>query len=378
MDKIRYGVIGIRGMGSGHCRCLQEIPDAELVAVADNREESLNLFRHRLHDWDAVEDSLKGVDHETRLARQTEWEQAPPPEYTGPLAFLTDYREMLERDDLDAVVVATPDHTHVDLVTDCLAAGKHVLSEKPAGTTYQQLTELEEAVAKSDRIYQVGLECRYLPVYETMKRMIAEEHAIGRPLMTWCLEFRGPFHGKVDNWILSQEKTGGVFVEKTCHFFDLMTWLVDSTPKTVCALAGQDVVKEIYGFQPDIFDNGWVIIEYENGARGMLGLCMFGAGRKPLSITVLGENGQLEGLFGPAKIEYAKKGQKTVEVEPTKDNRYAHLSHGGGVYFEHLEFIESIRQNRPPLTDINAAKWSTLVGLAAEESARNGGAPVTF
>ncbi|MBT7301830.1 MAG: hypothetical protein HN849_20060, partial [Victivallales bacterium] len=197
--------------------------------------------------------------------------------------------------------------------------------------------------------------------------------------MTWCLEFRGPFLRKVDNWIMSQEKTGGVFVEKTCHFFDLMAWLVDSVPKTVTAVAGQDVVKEIYGIKPDIFDNGWVTIEYENGARGMLGLCMFGAGRKPLSITVLGEDGQMEGLFGPQKIEVAKRGVSKMEViEAGADNEYAHLSHGGGVYFEHLAFIDSIRTGRTPLTDIETARWSTLVGLAAEESARNGSTPVNL
>ena len=379
MEKIRYGIIGIRSMGAGHYHCLEAIPDAEVVAVADNREESLNLFRHRLHDWDAVADSLNGVAHETRAARQSEWESTPAPEYSGPVKLLSDYRELLELDEVDAVVVATPDCTHVDIVTNCLTAGKHVLSEKPGATSYQQLSELEAAVAKSDRTYQVGLECRYLPVYERMRRMIVEENAIGRPVMTWCLEFRGPFLRKVDNWILFQEKTGGVFVEKTCHFFDLMTWLVDSTPKRVSAVAGQDVVKEIYGVKPDIFDNGWVTIEYENGARGMLGLCMFGAGRKPLSITVLGENGQMEGNFGSQKIDYTKRGVPGVEVVDADESKeYAHFSHNGGVYFEHLAFIDSIRNNRTPLTDITAAKWSTLVGLAAEESARNGSAPVTF
>ena len=57
---------------------------------------------------------------------------------------------MLERDDVDAVVVATPDWTHLDIVLDCLAAGKHVLSEKPAATTVEQLGTLEAAVANSD------------------------------------------------------------------------------------------------------------------------------------------------------------------------------------------------------------------------------------
>jgi predicted dehydrogenase len=93
-----------------------------------------------------------------------------------------------------------------------------------------------------------------------MRKMI-EDNAVGDPKMVWCLEFRGPFLEKRPNWILFQDKAGGVFVEKTCHHFDLVTWFADSTPKKVIALAGQDAVKDLYGVQPDIFDNGWVTIE---------------------------------------------------------------------------------------------------------------------
>jgi hypothetical protein len=90
-----------------------------------------------------------------------------------------------------------------------------------------------------------------------------------------------------------------------------------------------------------------------SGIRGMFGLCMFGAGRKPLSITVLGEDGHMEGLFGPQKIEVAKRGVPGLEViEAGTNNEYAHRSHGGGVHFEHLAFIDNIRTGRTPLRRI--------------------------
>ena len=377
MDKIRYGIIGGGQMGSGHHKCLTEIPDADVVAVADTSEESLNVFQHRLYNPD-VQKALDEIkDYAKKLLFLQEYETTTPPAGDGSVKFLSDNRELLELDEVDAVIIAPPDHTHTDIAIDCLAAGKHVLCEKPAATSYEQLKKLETAVAQSDRIYQVGLECRYLPVFKTMRQMV-EEGAVGKPVMTWCFEFRSPFHRKRGNWILFQGQTGGVFVEKTCHYFDLMTWFADSTPKRVCAVAGQDVVKDLYGVKPDIFDNGWVIIEYENGAKGMLGLCMFG-GRKPLSVSVLGDTGQMEGSFGSQKIEYIKIGEPGAEeIDAGKDNEHTHLSHGGGVYFQHLAFIDNIRNNRTPLTDITVAKWSTLVGLAAEESARNGSTPVTF
>ncbi|MBU0611467.1 MAG: Gfo/Idh/MocA family oxidoreductase [Armatimonadetes bacterium] len=358
MEKIRYGLIGAGQMACGHLGCIRAIPYIELVAVADPSELSLNVFQHVMADPDALNAPGKGL-----AQRYRELEAAPPPPVEGGTKLLSDYRELLALPEVDAVVIATPDCTHVDIVEDCLAAGKHVLSEKPAATSHEQLRQLEAAVTGSDRVYQVGLECRYLPAYRRMRRMV-EEGAIGKPVMTWCMEFRGPFLEKRGNWILRQDQTGGVFVEKTCHFFDLMTWFVDSTPRQVTAVAGQDVVKNIYGVTPDIFDNGWVIIEYENGARGMLGLCMFG-GRHPLSVSVLGDAGQMDGDYASQKIDYLKLGQPGVEViDAGADHEYAHLSHKGGVYLEHLAFIENIRTGRVPLTGLNEAKWSTLVGLA--------------
>ena len=114
------------------------------------------------------------------MERYRELEEAPPPPDDGSVQLLSDYRELLQMDDIDAVVISTPDHTHVDLVVDSLAADKHVLSEKPAATSHEQLRKLEGAVKGSDRLYQVGLECRYLPVFKKMRSMI-EEDAIGSP-----------------------------------------------------------------------------------------------------------------------------------------------------------------------------------------------------
>jgi len=346
MNKIKYGIIGAGTMGRSHLECLQTIDEAELVAVADNCEGSLEKFR-------AVSKNMN-------------------------MACYSSYHELLGCGDIDAVVICTPDFTHVDIVAAALDAGKHVLSEKPAATTIKDLERLESAVRKAKTVFQIGLECRYLPVFQRMVEMIRAGN-IGRTRMLWCKEFRGPFLEKVGNWIMSKEKTGGVFVEKTCHYFDLMNWFADARPKKVIALAGQDVVKEIYGIKPDIYDNGWVIIEYENNVRASLGLCMFCDCEYDIEMGVIGENAVMEGFFAQSRLKLTEYGtQTTSDIQVRMDEKYRRLSHTGGVYFEHLAFIDNIRNNKKPLTGIEAAKWSTLVGLAAEESAEKGGMPVTF
>lgn len=333
-------------MGRGHLGCLEEIDDIELIAVADNYDGSLEKFR-------AVNKNKK-------------------------TDYLSDYQELLDRNDVDAVVICTPGYTHVDVVAAAIDAGKHVLCEKPAATTMKDLQRLESIVRKAKTIFQIGLECRYLPVFQRMVKII-RDGGVGKPRLLWCKEFRRPFREKVGNWIMFKEKSGGVFVEKTCHFFDLMTWFADARPKKVIALAGQDVVKEIYGMKPDVYDNGWVIIEYENGIRASLGLCMFCNCEYGLEMGVIGKEAVMEGFLAQSRIKLTEYGTRTTnDIQIGVEEKYRSLSHGGGVYFEHLAFIDNIRNGKKPLTDIEAAKWSTLVGLAAEESAANGGAPVTL
>lgn len=341
MKTVKYGLIGTGGMGHGHLKCLNSMETAEVVAAADPDEESLNNCR------------------ENNANENCEY-------FSG-------YRELLEQRDVEAVVVATPDHTHVDIVTDALRAGKHVLSEKPAATNYEDLDRLEKEVAKAASVYQVGLELRYMPSFAKMKKML-EEGTVGRLQMLWCLEFRGPFLKKVGDWIIRQEYTGGAWVEKMCHYIDLVTWFAGAEPQKVASFSGQDIVMEVHGAEQNVVDNGWAIVEYANSARAALGMGMF-AKTGIMEVNALGTTGRMTGKMNSVEIQDgAARTHTTIDVSPGPEiQKY---SHNGGVYFEHVEFIDCIRNNRTPLTNIDVARCSTLVGLAAEESIAKGGAVV--
>ena len=84
---------------------------------------------------------------------------------------------------------------------------------------------------------------------------------------------RFPFLEKVNNWNRFNENSGGTFVEKCCHFFDLMRLILRSDPVRVMASAGQEVnhLGEIYNGRPaDIWDCGYVLVDFVNGTRAML------------------------------------------------------------------------------------------------------------
>lgn len=139
-DKIRLGLIGAGGQGMGDTREALKIPGIELVAVAD------------LYDG--------------RLARAKEiW---------GNQLFTTrDYREVLARSDVDAVVIATPDHWHMRISNDAMNAGKDVYCEKPMVQQLEQGKPVIETAKKTGRIFQVGSQRVSSIVYKKAKDLLA-------------------------------------------------------------------------------------------------------------------------------------------------------------------------------------------------------------
>jgi predicted dehydrogenase len=123
-DRIRFGVIGCGGMGTGHLGSLVKRSDADnikVLAVSD-------VYQRRLT-------RAKGIC-----------------QGNGYL----DYRKLLERTDLDAVLIATPDHWHAKISIDAMDAGKHVYVEKPMTHTVEQAIKLRNAVKQTGKILQVG------------------------------------------------------------------------------------------------------------------------------------------------------------------------------------------------------------------------------
>ena len=104
---------------------------------------------------------------------------------------------------------------------------------------------------------------------------------IGTPRMIAIREHRHPFLQKVGDWNRFSRRTGGTLVEKCCHFFDLMRLIAGAEPVRVYASGGADVNhrdERYAGEMPDIVDNAFVIVDFDNGMRASLDLCMFAEG----------------------------------------------------------------------------------------------------
>ena len=345
---IRYGIVGTGMMGLEHIANLQHLDGVEVTAVADPHGPSIDAART------AVGDGLTAFD---------------------------DHVAMAESGLCDAVVVATPNFTHVDVLTDLLATDLHLLIEKPLCTTVPDCKRVIAAAEGREALTWMGLEYRYMP---PVAALISEVEAgtVGTLRMLAIREHRFPFLPKVDDWNRFSANTGGTLVEKACHFFDLMNRIVDDRPVRIIASGGQDVnhLDERYGGRvPDVLDNAYVIVEYGGGVRAMLDLCMFAeGGRNQSEILAVGDRAKLESYLPVSELVVGVRSESWFSPETRKveapDVPYMG-GHEGSSYIEHRHFRDAIRTGGTPEVSLEDGMLSVAMGVAAHRSIETG-APV--
>lgn len=342
---LRYGIIGTGMMGCEHIANLRAMPGhAQVVALADPVAASLDLG----------------------LAAAGQ-----------PIDVYSDHRRLLARDDLDAVVIASPNHTHAAVLADALATDLAVMVEKPMCTTIADCREVQRMAVDRDALTWVGLEYRYIPAVAALLDQLRSD-VCGSTRMVSIREHRFPFLVKVDNWNRFSANTGGTLVEKCCHFFDLMRLVAGSNPVRVMASGGQDVnhLDEFYDDRrSDILDNAFVIVDFANGVRGALDLSMFAeGGRYEQEITVVGDAAKLETTVPGQRVFVGRRdgrGPQRVEVTTPAEVAYTGF-HSGSSFLEHVRFIDAVRSGRPAEVTADDGLWSVAMGVAAHRSIDEG------
>ncbi len=344
MADLRIGVIGTGMMGCEHIRNLLAVDAAVITAVSDPNDEPLGWARHTLGDGAAAVREFR------------------------------DHRDLLGSGLVDAVVVASPNHTHRALLDDILATDIPVLVEKPMCTTVEDCRAVVEAQSRRAAITWVGLEYRYMaPIAALLDELRAG--TVGDLRMFSVREHRFLFLVKVGNWNRFTRNTGGTLVEKCCHFFDLMNLAVSSRPVRVMASGGQDVnhLDEWYdGERSDILDNAFVIVDYANGVRAMLDLSMFAEGsRHEQEIVAVGTTGKLEAeVPGDGRLFAGDRATRSVREMPVSvDPSVGHLGfHLGASYVECALFVDAVLTGAQPDVTVRDGLWSVVIGAAAHRS----------
>jgi len=362
---IRYGIIGVGAMGREHIENLSYIDGAKVSAIADPNENS----RER-----AI----------ALLRSQPGFNEANEPES------FTDYRQLLSSGLVDAVIIATPNYTHVSVLKDALATDLHIFIEKPLCTTVNDCLDVIKWSKNRKGLVWMGLEYRYMPPVAELIRVV-HENGVGKVHQVSIREHREPFYPKVDNWNRFEAKTGGTLVEKCCHYFNLMDHIIGERPVRVFASGDQRVnfLDEVYeGKSSDMLDSAYVVLEYPSGARAMLDLCMFAENTLDKEhISVIGDGGKIESLLPSLEVRYGKRSSvgnfsewtydaskpKDLEIKKVwnDDIKYKGF-HYGASYLEHLKFFKAMKDSQEPEVTLEDGMRSVAVGIAAHKSIREG------
>ena len=344
---LRYGLIGTGMMGVEHIRNVAITPGAEIVAIADPVENSL------------------------RWAKDALGQQANPQVF--------DSASDLAKADLDAVIVASPNHTHRVVLDPLFDAGLNILCEKPLATTIDDARWVVSRASQSPAIFWTAMEYRYMP---PAAAFIDQVHGgqVGRLQMLSIREHRFPFLVKVDDWNRFGANTGGTMVEKCCHFFDLMRLIVQSEAVRVYCSGAMDVnhLDERYkGKTPDIIDNSYTTVDFANGVRAMLDLSMFAEGAENQEeISAVGDRARLECLIPTGDLVFSprtgfmqpKAVERThVAVDP---QALAAGHHHGATFYQHQKFYSALIGNGPVEVTAADGMMAVAIGTAAEISAR--------
>ncbi len=338
--EVRYGVIGTGMMGIEHIENIAVIDGAVVTAVADPVEISRRAAQQ-----------IAGLDDD---------------------AAFSDHSDLLRSGLVDAVVLSSPNHTHAAILHDIIASGVHFLAEKPLCTTVEDAQSVVEAADSYAGVGWMGLEYRYKPPIARLLKEV-RDGSVGSVKMVSVREHRFPFLKKVGDWNRFNRNTGGTLVEKCCHFFDLMNLITDSQPVRVFASGAQDVnhLDETYsGEKSDILDNAFVIVDYANGARGLLDLCMFSEGStNEQEISVVGDLAKIEAFVPENFIRVSYRDGANTMVTQVDDDRIAYAGlHSGASLLEHLDFLEAIQRGTPPKVTLEDGLLSVAVGVAAHKS----------
>jgi len=167
----------------------------------------------------------------------------------------SDWRSVLDDDQVDAVFVATPTYLHAEMTVAVAAAGKHVLCDKPLCLSTGEADSMLAACEAAGVLFMVGFVERFNPAFRVLKERIRTGR-IGRPVMVSSRRAHPPRKG---SWIMDDRKSGGAFLHTGCHNIDLVQWLFDSP--VVSIMADQ---KES-GISPGFTDVAAVIARLDNG-----------------------------------------------------------------------------------------------------------------
>lgn len=322
--KINIAVIGAGRIGKLHSEHLASmIAGAELTAIADI-------------DLEAAQETA---------AR-----------FNVPMV-VSDYHEILNNPDIEAVVICSPTNTHAQIIQEAAAAGKHIFCEKPIDHDLSKVDQALKAVEKEGVKLMVGFNRRFDPNFRKVREMIAQGK-IGAPHILHIIS-RDPAPPSMEYLKVS----GGIFLDMTIHDFDMARYLMASEVDEIYVVGAARVDPKI-GEIGDL-DTVIITLRFANGAIGTID-----NNRK----AVYGYDQRVE-VFGSKGMVAACNPTLDTHVYSNQEGIHSALPlhfflerYSTSYVIEMREFIECVQNNTPPPISGMDGRIPIVMGLAAKKS----------
>lgn len=330
---IKVAVIGAGIMGKLHARAVSEGYGEELVAICDINE---NTARKVANEY--------GVK------------------------YFTDHLDMFEKEDIDAVLIATPDSFHGTPLLDSIKHGKHVLVEKPLATDSRESERIVEASKVSDRVLMVNFTHRWAHAYAKAKDEI-DKGKIGSPISIYARKF-DPISIPTD-MIKSWAHTTSPAKFLSCHDIDLAIWFFNSPIVRVYA---NGVKRLLPSLGIDTYDVIQAVVTFKNGATGVFESGWIYPDTFP---TLTDSHIMLTGDGGSILLD-----RKSENIEVASKEKYEYPKTGisavidgklrGAFKYAHDHFTDCIINGKKPLTDAWGGHHVSMVTDGIHESLERG------
>jgi predicted dehydrogenase len=361
-DQIQLGVIGSGGRGTFVMTVFQKDPALRVAAICDVYEPNLE---------NAVSTASKAAGTHPRIFRN--------------------YKDLLADKDVQAVLIATPEHWHAQMVLDALAAGKDVYVEKPLCQTPEQGVQLVEAEKKSKNIIQVGMQRRSYDLYLRGRDIVASGRlGAVRMVRSWWLNnylgdrkatrlngpldweqwqgpaARRPFDAdRFRNWRLYSDYAGGIVADQGAHVFDGIHLLMGAGyPLAVNASSGKPHKEGV-----DLPESVVAIAEYPEDFIGVFSV-------NYAAMRYQGRNDQLNQLDGDkGRMDIGRESLKVFMQGAEDEPALAEKSARGFGYATDLHvqnFLECVRTRKSPTAPVRLGFQAALVVQMANMSLKQG------
>jgi len=339
--ELRFAVIGAGRIGTLHARNLGHlIPHARVTWVADPRE--------------ACAQAAVATAAKTAAVDSTDIHPLRP-------RATTDYRQVLQAADVDAIVIASSTDTHIPIIEEAAAAGKHIFCEKPIDHDVERIRTALQSVKTAGVRFQVGFNRRFDPDFRSLIQQV-HSGRVGAPHLV-RISSRDPQPPTID-YI---KRSGGLFLDMSIHDLDMARALVPEDIVEVYA-AGSSLIDPAIAAAGDI-DTAVILLRYANGS-----LCSIDNSRKALygydqRIEVVGSGGCVVADNNtPTRVSvWDQMGQHQNRPHEFFLERYRE-----SYVAEMQEFADSIRKRRAPLVNGEDGLQAVVLAHAALRSLQSG------